>query len=171
MLRASQNNPRGRRGGGGDDRAEDAGDPPCSSPAVFQGLARGHYFLCRGVAPLLSYAAASRVIAASTAYGTQQQRCSRDVRRRKRMVRSTTTDASSRKTMPLASMRPLYACSNFCLLWLASCKPLEQQKQHHAARNPITHRKTQDDPHNMRRLRRPTGPQRAAMRKMLHEIL
>ena len=29
---------------------------------------------------------------------------------------------------------------------------------------PITHRKTQNDPHKLRRLRRPTGPQRAAMR-------
>ena len=30
-------------------------------------------------------------------------------------------------------------------------------------RKPKTHRKTQDDPHKLRRLRRPTGPRRAAM--------
>ena len=33
-----------------------------------------------------------------------------------------------------------------------------------AAQTPIAHRKTQNDPHNLRRLRRPTGPQRAALR-------
>ena len=121
------------------------------------------------------YDAASRVIAASTAYGTQQQRCSRDVRRRKRMVRSTTTDASSRKTMPLAVMCPLYAsCSNFGFSQIVASvlKPLEQPKSKSTPReNQELTAKTQDDPHNMRRLRRPTGPHRAAMHKVSNKIL
>ena len=32
-------------------------------------------------------------------------------------------------------------------------------------------RKTQDDPHNLRRLRRPTGPRRAALRTLSYKIL
>ena len=42
MLRSSQNYPCGCGGGGGDDGAEDAGDSPCSSPAVLERFARRH---------------------------------------------------------------------------------------------------------------------------------
>ena len=60
MLRASQNNPCGGRGRGGDDGAEDAGDSPCAAAAVLEGLARRHN-LCRGDAPrFISYSAAAQ---------------------------------------------------------------------------------------------------------------
>ncbi len=94
MLRASQNYPCGCGGRGGYDGAEDAGYPPCSSPAVFERFARGHYLLGRGVA---------RVIAASTAFSSAAQEAHgsaapevfAEQRAPEVMARTTSTDAAT----------------------------------------------------------------------------